>query len=145
MNKKATTIISWVEVIIFIFLFLIIIGIIGGDMNSRYGGSRDLSLGLNVSQNFNDLIGYKATMQNSTDSGQVSMTDFGILKLVTTPTILFSALGIIWNFVNGSFIDALVGQMNLGIYGIYIALTFKALYFIAVGFILIKLVLRIAI
>lgn len=143
LNKKGGTFQIWLEVILFIFLFIAVIGIIGLDMNEKYGQSHDLSLGLNLSGQLSELKGYKTDVINSTTQGQASISDFGIIKLLTVPTMLMQAIGILWNFVNGSFIYALISHMNLGVYGSYIAIVFQVLYVLAVLFILIKLVLRI--
>jgi len=143
MNNKANTYQIWVELILFIILFLGIMAIIGADMNTKYGKSNDLTLGMNLSSSLTELQGYKTDLQNSTTSGQVSVTDFGILKLLTTPAMIVKVTGVIWNFVSGQFIYTLVSQMNIGAYGSIIATVFRILYIIAIGFILIKLVLRI--
>ena len=71
------------------------------------------------------------------------MTDFGILKLLTTPSIILKATGILWNFISGSFIKEAIGQMQLGVYGVYIGSILQIMFILAIGFIFLKLVLRI--
>jgi len=141
-NNKGATLMIWIELMLFLILFLTVMGLIGADLNSDYGTSNDLTLGLNLSKQQSDLYSYKNDIINDTTQGQSSMTDFGILKLLTVPKILLNVATIAWSFVNGSFIFHLVNAMNLGIYGYYLAITFQVLYVIGIGFIIIKLVLR---
>lgn len=145
MNKKGNTYMIWVEMILFFILFITIMGIIGSEMNSDYGTNHDLTMGLNLSNELTSLATYKDTVRNETTQGQSSLTDFGVLKLFTTPKLLITVAGILWDFVSGQFIYHLVDAMNLGIYGTYIAVTFNILYVIAIAFIFLKLVLRIAV
>lgn len=141
-NKKGATFQFWVEVVIFLGAFLFILGVIALDMNQKYGKNNDLTLGLNLSTNIDSLQDYQSDLINSTTEGQTSVTDYGILKLTTVPSILLSVTRILWNFVSGGFIYALVMNMQLGAYGTYIAGIFQTLYVIAIAFLLIKLVLR---
>lgn len=143
MNKKGNTYIFWVEVIIFLGLFLLVMGIIGLDMNNKYGDDKDLTMGMNLSNNVDSLSEYKDTVTNGTSEGQASLTDFGVIKLLTIPSMIYQVTALLWNFVSGSFINTLVYNMNLGVYGTYIASFFRILYIIVIAFILIKLVLRI--
>lgn len=145
MNKKGSNFNIWAEVLIFLILFVAVMAVIGLEMNSKYGKSHDLTFGLNMSNQLSQLQSYKSDSINSSTGGQASVTDFGVLKLLTTPKLLLDMAVILWGFVNGSFIWTVVGMMNLGVYGYYIALLFQILYVIAIVFILLKLVLRIPI
>lgn len=141
-NKKGATFQFWIEIIIFMGIFLFVVSVIGLDMNSRYDKDHDLTLGLNISPSISSLENYRTDIVNSTADGQTSVTDYGILKLTTVPSILMSVTRILWSFVSGSFIFALIMKMGLGEYGIYIARMFQMLYVVAITFLLIKLVLR---
>lgn len=142
MNKKGNTLQIWIEIVLFLVLFLGIMTIIGANMNEQYGQNHDLTLGLNLSSQMTELDAYKQEMQNSTSSGTTSITDFGVLKLLTTPAILLTGVELTWNVLSGVFITNLIEQMNLGEYAYIFGIVFRALYVFAIGFILIKLVLR---
>jgi len=144
MNKRGGTFGIWTEVIIFLALFLVVLGFMGADMNEKYGQNQDVTLGLNLSEQTSDLIEYKSTIINQSNSGG-GITDFGIIKLTTLPSILYAGLNIIWTFLSGTFIYKVVAGMNLGVYGNFIAIFFQMLYVIAVGFIFLKLILKVEI
>jgi len=141
-NKKGNTFQFWIEIIIFIGLFLVVVGVIGIDMNSRYGQEHDLTLGLNLTDSVDSLQSYKGDLVNSTSSGDAEITDFGVLKLRTVPRILLSTVGILWTFVSGTFIYAVIMNMQLGAFGQPLAIFFQMLYVITISFLLLKLVLR---
>lgn len=141
-DRKGSTFGLWIEMLLFIILFIAIIGIIGSEMNTKYDKNYDLTMGLNLSQQEADLRQYSRDVVNDTSQGQSSMSDFGIFKLATAPKILISAVTILWSFVSGDFIFHLVDAMHLGIFGSYIIWIFRSLYVIALAFLLLKLVLR---
>lgn len=143
MNKKANSFHFWIELIIFIGLFLVILGIMGYEMNDKYGKDYDLTLGLNLTSSIDSLNDYSEDLINSTTEGQTSVTDYGILKITTVPSIIIQATRILWSFISGGFIYKLVMAMQLGSYGSAIARLFQMLYVVVISFILIKLVLRI--
>lgn len=142
LNNKGGTFNFWIEVIIFVALFLVVVGVIGIDMNNRYDKDYDLTFGLNLTSSIDSLDTFRGDLVNSTNEGQSEITDYGVLKLRTVPSILLSSLNIIWVFVSGSFIYALVMNMQLGAYGQPLAIFFQMLYVITIGFLLLKLVLR---
>jgi len=141
-NKKGNTFQFWIEIVIFIGLFLVVVGVIGIDMNNRYEQNHDLTLGLNLTSSIDSLQSYKGDLVNSTSSGGAEITDYGVLKLRTVPRILLSTVGILWTFVSGTFIYAVIMNMQLGAYGQSLAIFFQMLYVITISFLLLKLVLR---
>lgn len=143
MEKKAQTFHFWIEAMIFVVLFVVIVGIMGADMNERYNKSHDTTIGLNITPTVESLNTYRQDVENSTTQGQASVTDYGVLKLLTTPAIIFKAFGLIINFASGKFIYSIVMAMQLGTYGTYIAIFFQTLYIITISFIILKLVLRV--
>ena len=143
MNKKGSNFAIWIELVLFFMLIIIVLASIGSDMNSRYGKSNDLTLGLNMSVQYEALKQLKTDSVNDSLQGQTSLTDFGILKLLTAPKILVQTMSVLWSFIDGSFITQIVNAMNLGDIGMYIGIIFRILYVLALVFILLKLVLRI--
>jgi len=144
-NKKGTTLLLWIEIVILIGFFLGVMAIIGSDMNAKYEKNYDLTIGLNLTEQISDLAVYKSDIINDTSGGQTSMTDYGILKLLTTPKILLQAAGIIWDVVNGSFIYSIISSAGLGAYGFPLAVALQILFVVSIGFIILRLVLRIPI
>lgn len=142
MNKKGDLML-WIEIVLFLILFLGVLAIIGSDMNDTYGKNHDLTFGLNLSSQYDDLKVYKSDVLNSTSSGQTTMTDYGVLKITSVPKMLLTAGNVAWSFVNGNFLYRLVVNMHLGgTYTEYVAAIFQILYVVAIGFIFIKLFLK---
>lgn len=144
MNNKGGTFGIWIEIIVFIAMFIAVLTIMNADMNAKYSQSKDLTLGLNLSEQVTSLENYQSTIVNQSSSGG-GITDFGIIKLTTLPSILYSGISLIWTFVSGEFIFKLVSGMQLGVYGTPIAVFFQILYVIAIGFIFLKLILKVEI
>lgn len=143
MNKKGGTFSAWIELIIMAILFVGSIAIIGSSMNNYYGKNYDLTYGLQTNETQNAIVSLQEDVVNSTSSGQSSMTDFGIYKLATLPHIMLVATSLLWDFVSGSFINTLVGMMSLGEYANLVIVLIKILYWLAIAFILLKLILKV--
>jgi hypothetical protein len=140
---KSGTFGSWIETLLIVILFVGTITIIGVNMNQLYGKDHDLSYGIVTNDTLQKMKGFQGNMVNNTQSGQSSVTDFGIIKLTTIPSIINFALTMIWEFVSGGFINRLVELMNLGSYASTVIIVFKLLYFITIGFIFVRLILRV--
>lgn len=143
MNNKGSTFAIWIELVLFIIVMIGALTFIGLDLNDRYSQNHDLTLGLNVSNQLSSLNDFKKDAVNDSLQGQSSLSDYGIMKLLTTPKILMQTLSILWSFVDGSFITTVVNAMQLGAIGSTIAVVFRILYVITLVFIVLKLVLRI--
>ena len=142
-NKRGETFGGWFEVVMFMILFLAIMGLIGFYMNNDYEKDYDLTLGLNLTNQLNSISTFSQQSINATSQGQASATDFGVIKLSTSVQIIKLAFDTILTMLTGSFISNLVGAMNLGAYGFWIALVFRTLYVVSLIFIFLRLVLRI--
>jgi hypothetical protein len=133
---------AWVELLLLVVLFVGAMGIIGTNLNAEYDKNADLTFGLQTNSTQNALQGMQKDIVNSTNEGQSSMTDFGIFKLATLPKIIFTISAVLWDFVSGSFIKSIVGLMQIGAYSNIVITVFTLLYWIAIAFILLKLVTR---
>lgn len=142
-NKKGATLSFWIEIILLIIVFVVALGFIGVSMNGWYGQNHDLTYGLSTNSTLTEIENYQNTVANSTTEGQASLTSFGFFILSTVPHMLLTARSVITNFITGGFINQLVNLMNLGQFGGIIIVAFRLLYFLAIGFILIKLILKI--
>ena len=142
MNKKGTLSI-WIELTILLIIVVAIMGIIGTNMNAQTGQSHDLTFGLQTNTTQDAIVSLQGTITNSTSEGQTSLTDYGIFKLATLPHIIYVSVSMLWNFIGGNFINTLVGMMYLGEYSTLLIIFLKLLYWLAIAFILIKLILKI--
>ena len=144
-NKKGASYGSWVEMIIFIVLFIGVLAVLSYTINNDYGTSVDLSYGINSNDTMNNLKSLQVDFDNTAKDGQASFSTLGIFMLTTIPKMIMTITTMVWGFVSGSWINSIVGLMNLGDYAGLVITLFKLLYFIAVGFILIKVVTRIVV
>lgn len=145
MNRQGASYGFWIEVILFIVLFVSALAIIGSNMNGLYDENYDYSFGLVTNDTKAEIESYQETLVNSTSEGQASQTAFLPLVLTTVPHMLMTVNSIIINFISGGFINTLVDLMNLGDYGNIIIVIFKLMYFIAIMFILIKIITKVVV
>lgn len=142
-NKKGSTFMAFIEIMLISILFVVALGIIGTNMNSLYGQNKDMSFGLVTNQTLSDLKSTQATLDTATQEGTSSFSALGIFTLTTLPKMLLTTLNLIKGFLLGTWIRSLIELMNLGDYSGIIITIFQILYFIMLIFILIKLILRI--
>ena len=144
MNNKGTTFAIWVEIVIFLGLFLGVLAIIGANMNETYNKDNDLTFGLNLSSTYNQIQDYSVESVNDTTQGQASISDFGIFKLTTAPVMLVKLGTVLWDLLSGQFIVRLVAMMNLGSgLTLLVSGAFRIVYTITIIFLFLKLVLKI--
>lgn len=142
MNNKGSFML-WIEIIILIGMFLTILAIVGINLNADYSTDNDLTIGLNLSGDLKEINDFRSKSLNQTGQGIASITDFGIFKLASTPSILMSAGTLIWNFLSGKFIVQVITSLNLGgQYAPILIVGFQTIYVLAIIFLFIKLVLR---
>jgi hypothetical protein len=144
-NKKGATYGGWIEVILFIMLFVGVLAVISISMNSKYGSNHDLTMGIATNSTTNSLKDLQVTLANSTKEGQSSFSSLGIFQLTTIPRMMTAFGTLLWDFVTGSFINSIVESMNLGDYSAIVIVIFKLLYFITLILILIKIITRVVI
>lgn len=140
-DKRGFSLSSWAETALFITLFITLIGILVVNMNVKYDENFDKTFGnpdrlSGVEQDLND---YQTTMQQSVSQGQASSTGLGI-SLTTTWSIISSGASIMWNFLTGGFVEDMVGLIGLPF---IVGRILRILFVLSIGFIILKLVLRI--
>lgn len=143
MNKKGATFGSWIETLLIICLVGGSLALIGAGMNSMYEQNKDITYGIVTNDTLTQINSYQTSMQNDTTQGQSSISDFGIFKLATGARLITLSLTLIWDFVSGNFINNIVNLMNLGDYSTILIVVLKAIYFITIGFILLRFVTKI--
>jgi hypothetical protein len=140
-NKKAFSLSSWSEVALMTVLFMLLfIGLVA-EFNVKFSENYDGSFGLSnaistTQQSFED---YQATLEKSVKEGQSSSTGLGI-SLSTTWSIISSGATIMWSFLTGGFIEQIGGMLMLPT---AVSQILRVLFVLSIGFIILKLVLRI--
>ena len=142
-NKRGATFQAFLEVMLFSVLFVGALAIIGSNMNNLYDSDKDLSMGIMSNSTLNNLKSTQSTLESSVSEGQSSFSSLGIFTITTLPRMLMTVLGIVKDFVLGTWIRNLVELMNLGEYTNLVIIIFQILYFFLLVFVLIKLITRV--
>jgi len=140
-NKKGYSLSGWTEVALLTTLFmLLIIGLIA-EFNVNYDENYDGTFGLSnqLSSTQGDLSDYQDTLQQNVKQGETTSGTDGI-SLSTTWAIISSGANIMWNFLTGGFIEQIVGMLMLPP---IVGTILRILFVLSIGFIIIKLILRI--
>jgi hypothetical protein len=140
-DTSAFSLASWTEVALFTTLFMLLfIGLIAS-FNSTYDKDYDGTFGLSesLSSTQSSLESYQETLKQSVEGGQASSTGLGI-SLTTTWNIISSGANIMWSFLTGGFIEQVGGLLRLPV---AVSQILRILFVLSIGFIILKLVLRI--
>ena len=141
MNKKAFSLSGWAEIALMVTLFsLLFIGLIA-EMNVKYNKNIDGSFGLqNLATNTqNNMSAYQETLQQSLSEGTSASTGLGV-SLSTTWNIINAGATIVWNFLTGGYIEQLCALVGLPM---IVGNILRVLFVLSIGFIVLRLVLKI--
>lgn len=134
---------TWAETGVFVILFLLVFGIIVVNMNVSYNQNNDPTLGMQgVSKSFGNWSSYQATIQTGMQ-GEATTSAFTGISLGTAWDMLKGGLNIAFSFVTGGWIEWGVNLLQLGPAGTYLAGALRLLFVLSLGFILLRLVLKI--
>ena len=140
-NKKAYSLSGWTEVALFTTLFMLLIIILVANMNVTYDANHDGTFGLSESltKTQADLTDYQSTLEENTNQGTATSSGDGI-SLSTTWSIINSGLKIMWTFLSGGFIEEVIGMLR---FPTVVGTILRILFVLSIGFILLKLILKI--
>ena len=137
-NKKGYSMSGWTEGILFSVLFVLILGIVIAGMNASYG--EIYSIGLNTNATEQAFIQYQDTLKSQVGTGEADFSSSSGLTLKSSWGIIKSGTSIIWSFLTGGWIEIIVGYMNLPP---EVALIFRILYVLSIGFIILKILFKV--
>lgn len=138
MNKKGYSLGGWIEGILLVILVVGMISIINGGFNYEYGNSNQFDLVGNDTQD--NFISYQSTLDREIQGGEVDFDSNSGLTLRSSWNIIKGALGIIWDFITGGWIEKICNYMNLPT---QVATTFRLLYFLSLGFIVLYILFKV--
>jgi len=140
-DKRGFSLSGWTEVALLTTLFLLLMVIVIANFNVNYDKNYDGTFGLSnsISTTQDDLTGYQDTLEQSVKQGEASSTGLG-LSLTTTWNIISEGSRIMWNFLTGGFIEQVAGMLRLPP---IVGTILRILFVLSIGFIILKLVLRI--
>ena len=139
MNKKGQSMQGWIEGISVAVLFVLVFTVIVVNMNDLY--SKDHSIeGLPTGDFYDRLKNQQDSMEQKFGEGEASFLGGVALTISTSWDILFGTMTMLWSFITGGWIETIiVGYLPLGDSGIYLSYILRALFFLSVGFIMLKI------
>lgn len=139
MNKKGVSMSGFTEGILFSLLFALCLGIVITEMNIKYNKTYDPSFGLTTNETYNSYVGYQDSFKTASGEGEVTTTSTG-MTLSSSWQLIKTGSTIIWDFVTGGWVERLVTLAGLPV---IVGNIFRLLYFLAVGYIIIKIFFRV--
>jgi hypothetical protein len=134
---------SWAETGVSVILFLLVLAIIVTNMNVLYNQNNDPNFGMTgVSKNFGNWSSYQSTIKTGME-GEATTSAFTGVSLGTAWDMLKGGLNIAFSFVTGGWIEWGVNLLQLGEAGTYLAYALRLLFVLSLGFILLRLILKI--
>jgi hypothetical protein len=143
MNKKAATFSGWTEAVLFSALFLIVIGVAVAGFNALYEQEQDSSFGLNPEGEVDAFVTLQSSIQSGTSEGEASFAESEGLSLSTTWALLLAAWTTLGNFITGGWIEkSVVLAFGGNSIALVVGRVLRVLYLLSLGFILLKLLLK---
>lgn len=137
-NKRAVSLSGWSEAILLSLLAVLMIGIIVAGFNTLYDQDHDIGINTDtIQENFED---YQETLSREITEGEAEFTSDQGLTLKSSWGIIKSGLAIIWDFMTGGWIETIVNYMKLPS---TVALIFRILYFLSLGYVVLKILFKI--
>jgi len=137
-NKKAYSLGGWSEGILLSILVVMVLGIIIGGMNVKYGEDHQIGLGGNTTKNA--FIDYQSTLEREISGGEAVFDAQSGLTLKSSWGIIKAGITIIWDFFTGGWIETIVSYMMLPS---AVAIIFRLLYFLSIGYIILKILFKV--
>jgi len=142
-TKRAATFSGITEIIIIGVLFILMFALVVGGMNAKYNKNydSDFNLGLfNLANDTqNDFKELQQSFQDATSEGQASFFTTAGLVVSTSYEMILTVINLLWSFINGSWISKSVYLMNLPQ---ELGTILQLLYYLAIGFILLRLLFK---
>lgn len=137
-NKKGYSMGGWTEGILLSMLIVMILGIVIGGFNVMYGKDNQIGLGTNTSK---DYIAYQSTLEREIAGGEAVFDAKSGLTLKSSWGIITAGINIIWDFLTGGWIETIIIKMMK--LPAQVALIFRILYFLSIGFIILKILFKV--
>lgn len=138
MNKKAYSFSGWMEAIVFSVLLVLMLGLVFAEMNTIH--DEEYNLGLGTDSVITEITGLQEALQTKTDTGEVSFVTAVGMTLTSSWDIITSIMTVLWNFLTGSWVETIAGYMRLPP---MVGILFRALYFLSIGFVLLKILFKV--
>jgi hypothetical protein len=142
-NKKAASLSGWTEVALLSVLLLIAIIAIVTSLNNQYEKNFDGSFGFATTNTLNDYKNYQETLKSSVKSGEADTNSQMGISLTSSWLMIKAGAEITWTFVTGGWIKNMIDLIGFGELSTNIIIVLQILFVLSVGFIIIKLLLKV--
>jgi len=133
---------SWIEAVLLIVLTVGVMVLLITDMNELYGKNYQIE-GLDTSSLQSQIEELSNSSAQQIRTGEVTFWGGLGMSLSTSWAVILSTAQLLWGFLSGNFINVIIVQY-MGLPTI-VAVVFRSLYFIAVMFLILKVVFRITV
>lgn len=144
MNKKGYSLAGFAEIALFTVLILSIVVLITVDMNIKYGKSYDGSFGMVTNTTLSNYQDYQESLQSSIKTGEQQQNTITGVQITSTWSMIKLGIETTFNFVTGNWIAQIVGLLKLGAVGDILTLVFRILFMVSIGFIGIRLLMKVS-
>lgn len=138
-DKRGVTFSGWTEGILFSILFMFALATIMVELNNKYSKTYDPTFGLDTNTTYTNIINYQNDLQNATASGDMSGTGLG-MTLTTSWGVIKLIGAVIWSFFTGGWVEKTATLVGLPL---YVGVVLRVLYFISIGFIIMRMLFKV--
>ena len=138
-NKRGASLAGWTEGIILSLLIVGAFALVITDMNGLY--SQDYQIGLGTNTTSNEYVTYQDTLQEQVLGGEAEFDASQGLTLKSSWGMLKSSVTIAWNFITGGWIETIIIEY-MGLPAI-LATSLRMLYFLSLGYIILKILFKV--
>jgi len=132
---------GWTEGILLTLAFVTVLGVVVLSLNGMY--DKNYSVGLQDNTTENLFIEYQDTASEQIKGGEVEFDASQGITLKSSYGLAKDAIGIVWSFITGGFIENAVGYWNLGASGLILAKSLRILWFLSLVFALLYALFKI--
>ena len=129
---------GWSEGILLSVLLVLMIGVVVGNLNLMYSQDYQTGLGANATQTA--FTNYQDTLESEIKSGEADFSSSSGLTIKSSWNIIKTGGTIIWDFFTGGWIEKSFSYMRIHP---NVALIVRILYFLSMGYIILKLLFKV--
>lgn len=142
MSKKGASLSGWSEAAIGVTLVVLMMGIIIVGFNAKFSKNYNPTFGISSNATTQAFIDYQQTIETGLE-GEATTSSLTGISLGTTWSMIKSIVTVILDFVTGGWIENAIGLMQLGTAGTYLGFFLRILFMLSLGFIILRLILKV--
>lgn len=139
-NKKGASLSGWTEAALLVVLLMLMAAIVVSELNLKYNQNNDPSFGIDTTGSLNNYSSYQASLIESVQTGEASTSSISGLSLSSTWDMIKAGISVTVGFVTGTWIEKSIALAHLPA---AVGTIMRILYILSIGFIAIKLLLKV--